>query len=43
MFLYGRSVAGGTRHALTELVRFLSLLLGLVFIATLLALLYIYT
>lgn len=43
LFLYGRSVAGGTRHALTELFRFLTLVLGLVFVAGLLVLLYLYT
>lgn len=43
LFLYGRSVAGGTRHALTELFRFMNLVLGLAFIVALLVLLFLYT
>ena len=39
LFLYGRSVAGMTRHALEELFRYLTLILGLLFIVALLILL----
>lgn len=37
--LYGRSVASTTRHALGELLRYLALVLGILFIAAMLLLL----
>jgi len=43
LFLYGRSVAGVTRHALLELFRYVTLILGLMFIALLLVLLLLHT
>ncbi len=39
--LYGRSVLSSTRHSLRELVQFLTLLVGILFIGALLVLLYV--